>query len=66
MLLNIRWVLVVICLMLQVGCSDVSSQEQHQVVNAGEASGASYYQQQGQDMGTTLSNEIGSAFGNMH
>ena len=66
MLLNIRWVLVVICLMLQVGCSDMSSQEQHQVVNAWKASGASYYQQQGQDMGTTLSNEIGSALGNMH
>ena len=65
-LLNVRWVLVVICFMLQAGCSDMSSQEQHQVINTGEASGTNYYQQQGQDVATTLSEELGSAFGNMH
>ena len=52
--------------MLQAGCSDMSSQEQHQVINTGEASGTNYYQQQGQDVATTLSEELGSAFGNMH
>ena len=65
-MLNVRWVLVVICFMLQTGCSDMSSQEQHQVINTGEASGANYYRQQGQDVATSLSEELGSAFGNMH
>ncbi len=48
------------------GCSDISSQEPHQAINAGKATGASYYQQQGQDLGATLSNELGAAFGDMH
>ena len=66
MLLNIRWVLVATCVMIQVGCSDMSSQEQHQVINAGETSGSNYYNKQAQSIGTTLSNEIGTAFGDMH
>ena len=66
MSLKIRWMVVALCLLLEGGCSDMSSQEQHQVINAGESSGVSYYKQQGQDMASTLSEELGSALGNMH
>tara|TARA_B100001093_G_C26288575_1_gene784238 strand:+ start:126 stop:284 length:159 start_codon:yes stop_codon:yes gene_type:complete len=51
--------------MLITGCSDFSSKEQHQVIDAGETSGANYYQQQGEDFATTLSRDLGSAFGNV-
>ena len=59
-----RW-LVVVLVMLITGCSDFSSKEQHQVIDAGETSGTNYYQQQGEDFATTLSRDLGSAFGNV-
>jgi hypothetical protein len=47
------------------GCADMSNQQQDQVTSAGVDSGKSFYQQQGETFGKTLSNQLGTAFGDM-
>ena len=57
---------VVSALAIVAGCSSEANAASQDAANAGAASGEAFYQKQGEDFGTSLSQQLGEALGNTH
>ena len=53
-------------LVIVAGCSSEANTASQDAASAGAASGEAFYQKQGEDFGTSLSQQLGEAFGNAH